>query len=90
LDVSFAVSGYALTIEGTSGYLVFSVNGDARVERVRPGTDGEFVHQFKLGGLRTSECRLSVFLLVEHDSAVADGGGYLNVASIDAEILSGR
>jgi hypothetical protein len=86
LNISFGVSGYALTTEGTSGYVVFSVNGDARVERLRPGTDSDFVHRFKVDGLRASECRLTVFLLVERGSADPDGGGYLNVGAIDAEI----
>lgn len=86
VDISFGVSGYAFATEGTSGFIVFDVNGDTHVERLMPGTDSEFVHQLKFDGVRKSECQLSVFLLVERDSTDADGVAYLNVSTIDAEI----
>jgi len=56
------------------------------IRRARPGTDNEFVHQFKFDGVRTSECRLSVVILLERNSSDPDGAAYLNVSAIDAAI----
>jgi hypothetical protein len=86
VDISFGVSGYAFSTEGAGGYAVFSVNGDVGIEHLPPRTDNEFVHQHKFEGSGTSECSLSVFLLVERDSGHPDASAYLNVLSIDAAI----
>ncbi len=86
VDISFWVSGYAFVNEGASAYVAFSVNGDSRFERLRPGADNDFVYTLKLQGARVSECRLSVFLYAERTSNDPGGAAHLTVSTIDAEI----
>ncbi len=84
VKISFAASGYALTTGGASGYAVLSVNGKTSVMNFPSGTDQEFVQQLEFEEGPTSECRISVVILVERG---AGNAAHLNVSAIDAEIL---
>jgi hypothetical protein len=50
-------------------------------------SDQSFVQKLKFAAETPSECRLLVFLLVGRDSRNANAEAFLNVNSIDAEIL---
>ena len=84
LRISFTASGYAFASDGSSGYAVLSVNGKTSVMNFPSGTDMEFVQQLEFEAGRTSECRISVFIVVERGS---ESAAYLNVSTIDAEML---
>jgi hypothetical protein len=87
VKTSFGASGYALTTGGATGYAVFSVNGQTSIMHFPAGTDQEFVQRLEFEAGPTSECRVSLFILVERRSADA---AYLNISAVDAEILPRR
>jgi uncharacterized protein len=86
VDITFAVSGFALTTRGARGYVGLSVNGKTSATRFPPSTDREYVQELKFEAGPTFECHLSVFILAERDSQHPLTGAGMSIASIDAKI----
>src|SRR5215831_14598089 len=78
------VSGYAFAQDATAR-LKITVNGQTVVRDFPTGTDDDFVQQVELPAVAGSQTQLSLALEV-HQAAGSDGGAYLNVSSIDANI----
>ena len=85
VKISFAASGYAFTTAGASGYAVVSVNGQTSTMRFPSGTDQEFVQQLEFEAGPSSECLVTLVVLVDRGSADA---AYVNFSSLDAEIVT--
>jgi hypothetical protein len=86
VTVAVRIDGFAFATDGAAASAVLIVNGNAGVERVVPGADGEFVHEVVAEGTGAAECRVCVILVAERDSADPDAVARLNVLSLDAEI----
>jgi hypothetical protein len=80
------IDGFAFATDGAAASAVVIVNGNVGVEPVVPGADGNFVHEVVAEGIGAAECRISVILVAERDSANPDAVARLNVLSLDAEI----
>src|SRR5262245_13776765 len=87
VEIEFIVQGFTLALEGASATMVCSVNGQTTVADFPGKSDQSFVQKLKFAAESPSECRLCVFLLVGRDSRNANAEAFLNVTSIDAEIL---
>src|SRR5262245_15254578 len=87
VEIEFIVQGFILAHEGATATMVCSVNGQTTVADFPGRSDQSFVHKQKFAAETPSECRLYVFLLVGRDSRKANPEAFLNVNSIDAEIL---
>ena len=87
VEIEFIVQGFTLTHEGATATMVCSVNGQTTVADFPGMSDQSFVQKLKFAAEAPSECRLYVFLLVGRDSRNANAEAFLNVNSIDAEIL---
>ena len=81
---AFFVSGFVLTGEGTSGTLVFSINGQNTVTKFAAGMNKDFVQRLNFRTKYASEVRITVFLLAERDSA-GQGAAFLGVNAIDTD-----
>jgi len=86
-EIEFLVQGQIVTTKGATATVVSSVNGQTKVANYRENSDESFVQKLKFVAKMPSECRLCVFLQVGRDSINADSEAYLNVSTIDAEIL---
>lgn len=84
--VPLYLQGYALVTPGSRATLVFSANGQNTVVPFKADLDDSFLQDVKIETQGASELRLTVFLLVERDSAGPDAGVYLNVATIDTDL----
>jgi len=78
------VSGYAFARDATAR-LKMTVNGQTVVRDFPTGTDDDFMQQVELPAVAGSQTQLSLALEV-HQAPGSDGGAYLNVSSIDANI----
>jgi len=78
------VSGYAFARDATAR-LKMTVNGQTVVRDFPTGTDDDFIQQVELPAVAGSQTQLSLALEV-HQAPGSDGGAYLNVSSIDANI----
>ena len=87
VEIEFIVQGFILALEGTTATMVCSVNGQTTVADFPGSSDQSFVQKLKFAAETPSECRLFVFLLVGRDARNANAEAFLNVNSIDAEIL---
>jgi len=86
-EIEFIVQGYILAHEGATASLVCSVNGQTTVVDFPGSADQTIQQTLKFTAPAPSECRLCVFLVMGRDSKNLDANAYLNVTSIDAEIL---
>jgi len=87
VEIEFIVQGFTLAHEGATATMVCSVNGQTTVADFPGMSDQSFVQKLNFAAEAPSECRLYVFLLVGRDSRNANAEAFLNVNSIDAEIL---
>jgi hypothetical protein len=87
VEIEFIVQGFILAHEGATATMVCSVNGQTTVADFLGMSDQSFVQKLNFAAEAPSECRLYVFLLVGRDSRNASAEAFLNVNSIDAEIL---
>src|SRR5262245_33797084 len=87
VEIEFIVQGFLLTPPGTTASMVCSVNGQTTVVDSPASSEQSFVQKLKFAAATPSECRLCIFLVVGRDSRNASAEAYLNVNSIDAEIL---
>jgi hypothetical protein len=87
VEIEFTVQGFILALEGATGSLVCSVNGQTTVADFPGASEQSLVQTLKFSAETPSEARLCVFLLVGRDSSNANAEAHLNVTSIDAEIL---
>jgi hypothetical protein len=87
VEIEFIVQGFTLALDGATATMVFNVNGQTTVADFPGRSEQSFVHKLKFAAETPSECRLNVFLLVGRDSRNANAEAFLNVTSIDAEIL---
>jgi hypothetical protein len=78
------VSGYAFALDATAR-LRMTVNGQTVVRDFPTGTDDDFIQQIELPAVAGSQPQLSLALEV-HQAPGSDGGAYLNVSSIDANL----
>ena len=85
-EIPFFVQGYVINQKGGAARLVFVVNGQVSVSNFPYEADNSFLEQFKVKAGAAKECRITVFLLAERDSA-SGASVYLNVASIDTDLL---
>jgi hypothetical protein len=90
VEIAFAVSGAVATLEGATGTMVFSVNGQTIVADFPANSDQSYVQQLTFKAETASECRLGVFLLAGRDSNNSNAEAFLNVTSIDAGIQPSR
>jgi hypothetical protein len=86
VEIAFAIQGAVLTLEGATGTMVFSVNGQSIVADFPANSDKEYVQELKFKAATASECRLGVFLVAGRDSKNSNAEAYLNVTSINATI----
>jgi len=82
---SLFASGFALTGPDSTATLLFVVNGQHKAVRFGPNTERSFVEKIDYRGARTSEIRMSVFLLAERSSSNPNGLSFLRVATIDTD-----
>jgi len=87
VEIEFIVQGFTLAPDGATATMVCSVNGQTTVADFPGRSDQSFVQKLKFAAEPPSECRLYVLLLVGRDSRNANAEAFLNVTSIDAEIL---
>jgi hypothetical protein len=87
VEIEFIIQGSILAHEGATATMVCSVNGQTAVADFPGRSDQSFVQKLKFAADTPSECRLYIFLLVGRDSRNANAEAFLNVNSIDAEIL---
>ena len=87
VEIEFIAQGFILAPEGATATIVCSVNGQTTIADFPGGSDQSFVQKLRFAAETPSECRLYIFLLVGRDSRNANAEAYMNVASIDAEIL---
>lgn len=87
VEIEFIVQGFILAREGATATMVCSINGQTTVADFPGRSDQGFLQKLKFAAETPSECRLYVFLLVGRDSRNANAEAFLNVNSIDAEIL---
>jgi hypothetical protein len=87
VEIEFTASAFIKTLEGATATLVSSVNGQTTVADFPANSDQSFEQRLKFTAQSPSECRLCVFLLVGRDSKNSNAEAFLNVPSIDAEIL---
>jgi hypothetical protein len=80
-------SGYAFT-EGATARLTLNANGRQVVSNFSDGWDKEYVEELELPAIPGSAIRLSLILeLHPLSGSTQPTDGYLNVASLDAEIM---
>lgn len=87
LEVEFTVDGFALTDPGATATLVINVNGQSSITDFPGGTDRSFVEIVKLTTEKPAECRLCVMLLLSRASDIAANAGFINVPTINVEML---
>ena len=87
LEAEFTVDGFALTNPGATATLVISVNGLSTITDFPGGTDRSFVQIVKLSTEKPAECRLCVMLLLSRASEIAANAGFINVPTINVEML---
>jgi hypothetical protein len=87
VEIEFIVQGYNLNPECATATMLCSVNGQTTVADFPGKSDQSFQQRLKFAAETPSECRLCVFLLVGRDSQNSSAEAYLNVTSIDAELL---
>ena len=87
LEAEFTVDGFALTEPGATATLVISVNGQSTIIDFPGGTDRSFVQIVKLATEKPAECRLCVMLLLSRASDIAANAGFINVPTINVEML---
>ena len=75
------------TSDGATATAVFSVNGQTTVADFGDNADQSFRQELKLSGNMPPECRVCVFLLAGRDSTNPSSQAFLNVLTIDAEII---
>jgi nucleoid-associated protein YgaU len=83
---SLNAGGYAEVYDGASGYAVLSGNGKTSVNHCPPGTRQDFDQALELEAGWASECRVTIFLLVERDSAARAASAHLRIRSLDGRI----
>lgn len=87
-DIAFHLSdAFVKTMYGATATILFTVNDQSIVADFTEDTEESFMRELTFAAQRTSECRLCVFLLVGRDSNNPDAEAFLNVLTIDAEIL---
>jgi hypothetical protein len=86
-EIEFSISAGLLTLDGASATIVCSVNGQTKSADFPAKSEQTVTHTLKFVADKPSECRLSVLLLAGRDSKNANSEAFLNVLSIDAEIL---
>lgn len=87
VEIEIGINAGLLIQNGATATLVCSVNGQTATADFTGESEQSVVHKLKFSTDKPSECRLSVLLLVGQDSKSADSEGFLNVLTIDAEIL---
>lgn len=87
VEIAFVVSGSVATLDGATGSMIFSVNGQTTVVDFPARSDRTFEHEFTFKAPAASECRLSIVLLSGRDFKDSNAEAYLNVTSINAEFL---
>jgi hypothetical protein len=90
-EIPFFVQGIAQLQNGATAHLVFTVNDQSTMAYLPPGSKDEalrdgFVHQMTYKATGAAEARVTVFLLVNRDSK-SGAGAYLNVSTIDTDVL---
>jgi hypothetical protein len=85
-EIAVSVSGFAFVTEGATGLATITINGRASTEYLSPGVEDDFVYELRVDLTGSSECRISVFLVAERDSANPDAVARFNVLSIDANL----
>ena len=86
-EIEFIVQGLVVAPAGATASIVCSVNGQTTVADFSKPSDESFVHKLQFAAERPRECRLCVFLMLGRDSKNTDVEAFLNVTSIDAELL---
>lgn len=84
---TLAATGFGLTTEGANATMQVTVNGDTEVLDVGPGFDGEIIHKISIDRDSASELRITFLLLTERDSAFPDASAFLNITTIDADLM---
>jgi hypothetical protein len=80
-------SGYAFT-EGATARLSLSANGRQVVSNFSDGSDEEYVEELELPAIPSSAIHLSLILeLHQLGGSTQQADGYLNAASLDAELI---
>src|SRR5690606_23910815 len=87
-EIAFHVSdGFVTTSDGATATAVFSVNGQTTIADFRDNADQSARQDLKLSGKMPPECRVCVFLLAGRDSTNPSSQAFLNVLTIEAEII---
>ena len=74
MEIEFTVQGTQVLEDGATATLVCSINGQTIAADFAPKSDLSIERVLKFDADEPSECRLSILLLVGHDSNKADRG----------------
>jgi hypothetical protein len=84
-EIPFFISGSAFCEKGANARLIFTVNDQSTVA-VFPENMTDYVNELKYKTGAATEARVTVILMADRDSA-SGAQAYLNVLSIDADLL---
>jgi hypothetical protein len=84
-EIPFFISGSAFCEKGANARLIFTVNDQSTVA-VFPENTTEYVQELKYKSGAATEARITVILMADRDST-SGAQAYLNVLSIDADLL---
>jgi len=87
VEIEFAVNGGMVTTEKATASAMLSVNGQTTVVDRAASSEDSLVGRLKFEEKSPTECRLCVFLQAGRDSANGDAAAFVNVQTIDGEIL---
>jgi hypothetical protein len=86
-EIEFIIQGFSSNLAGATATMVCSVNGQTTVADFPGPSDDSLRQTLTFAADTPSECRICVFLVVGRDAKHPEAAAFLNVASIDAEIL---
>jgi hypothetical protein len=86
-EIEFISQGGVKTFEGATATIISSVNGRTVAQDFPAGSDESVQQRLSFAGAKPPECRLSIILLAGRDSKNENAEAFLNVLSIDVEIL---
>jgi hypothetical protein len=85
--VEFHASGAVIADQDTTATLTLTVNGYQSVKTWSPDTNDDFVQTVRLPAVPASSYHLSVALQLRQRSGRTAASGYLNVLSVDSQIV---
>ena len=85
-EIPFFISGSAFCEKGANARLIFTINDQSTVSVFTDNTT-DYVQELKYKSGAATEARVTVILMADRDST-SGAQAYLNVLSIDADLLN--